>query len=102
MFGLATFWPRPIRRIERAGLWARLADIVIAHPVATLVAGVVFFGALSAAAVGYTSSGFGGTTTGPAGSDSAAGTDAINSHYPAAIANPTSVLLVFKSPVWNG
>ncbi len=101
VFGLATFWPRPIRRIERGGPWARLADIVIAHPAATLVAGVVFFGALSAAAVGYTSSGFGGTTTGPAGSDSAAGTDAINGHYPAAIANPTSVLLVFKSPVWN-
>ena len=101
MFGRGVFWPRPIRPAKREGPWARLADVVIAHPVTTLVLGVVFFGALSAFAAGYTSSGFGGTTTGPPGSGSAAGTSAINSHYPPAVANPTTVLMVYKSSVWN-
>ena len=74
--------------------------MVIARPVVTLVLGVVFLGGLAAAAAGYASSGFGGTSTGPAGSDSAAGTAAINAHYPAAITSPTVVLLVYKSSVW--
>jgi RND superfamily putative drug exporter len=101
VFGRAVFWPTPIRHTEREGLWARLADVVIARPVATLVAGVVFLGVLALAATAYVSSGFGGTSTGPAGSDSAAGTAAINAHYPAAVANPTVVLLVYKSSVWS-
>jgi putative drug exporter of the RND superfamily len=100
VFGRAVFWPAPIRHAERRGLWARLADVVIARPVVTLVLGVVFLGGLAVAAAGYTSSGFGGTSTGPAGSDSAAGTAAINAHYPAAVTSPTVVLLVYKSSVW--
>ena len=100
VLGRSVFWPRPIRPARREGLWARLADVVIAHPVTTLVLGVVFLGALSVFAAGYTSSGFGGTTTGPPGSGSAAGTNVINNHYPAAVANPTTVLMVYKSSVW--
>jgi putative drug exporter of the RND superfamily len=100
-FGRAVFWPRPIRPARREGPWARLADMVIAHPAATLSVGVVFFGVLAVFSAGYTSGGFGGTTTGPAGSDSAAGTAAINRHYPPAVANPTTVLLVYKSSVWK-
>ena len=49
----------------------------------------------------YTSSGFGGQTTGPPGSQSANGTNVINNHYPAAVANPTQVLMVYKSSVWK-
>ena len=101
VFGRAVFWPAPIRHAQREGLWARLTDQVIGHPVVTLVLGVVFLGGLALAATAYTSSGFGGTSTGPAGSGSAAGTAAINSHYPAAVANPTVVLLVYKSSVWS-
>ena len=101
VFGRAVFWPTPIRHAQREGLWARLADRVIAHPVVTLVLGVVFLGGLALAATAYVSSGFGGTSTGPAGSGSAAGTAAINAHYPAAVANPTVVLLVYKSSVWS-
>jgi RND superfamily putative drug exporter len=100
VFGRSVFWPRPILPARREGLWARLADVVIAHPLPSLVFGVVFLGALSVFAAGYTSSGFGGTTTGPPGSGSAAGTTVINSHYPAAVANPTTVLMVYKSSVW--
>ena len=101
VFGRAVFWPTPIRHAQREGLWARLADVVISRPVVTLVLGVVFLGGLALAATTYTSSGFGGTSTGPPGSGSAAGTAAINSHYPAAVANPTVVLLVYKSSVWT-
>ena len=101
VFGRATFWPRPVRLAKREGVWARLADIVIAHPLATLVLGVIFLAALGVGATGYTSSGFGGTTTGPPGSQSANGTNVINDNYPPAVANPTSVLLVYSSSVWN-
>jgi putative drug exporter of the RND superfamily len=101
VFGRAVFWPAPIRHTQREGLWARLTDQVIGHPVVTLALGVVFLGGLALAATAYTSSGFGGTSTGPPGSGSAAGTAAINAHYPAAVANPTVVLLVYKSSVWS-
>jgi len=101
VFGRAVFWPTPIRQPKREGLWARLADVVVARPVVTLVLGVLFLGGLALAATAYTSSGFGGTSTGPPGSGSAAGTAAINAHYPAAVANPTVVLLVYKSSVWT-
>jgi RND superfamily putative drug exporter len=101
VFGRAVFWPTPIRHTGREGLWARLTDRVIARPVVTLVLGVVFLGGLALAATAYSSSGFGGTSTGPPGSGSAAGTAAINAHYPAAVANPTVVLLVYKSSVWS-
>jgi putative drug exporter of the RND superfamily len=100
-FGHAVFWPRPLRAPKREGLWASLADVVIRHPVLTLVIGVAFMGALGVVATGYTSSGFGGQTTGPSGSQSANGTNVINNHYPAAVANPTGVLLVYPSPVWK-
>ena len=101
VFGRATFWPRPVRLAKREGVWARLADIVIAHPLVTLILGVIFLAALGVGATGYTSSGFGGTTTGPPGSQSANGTNVINDNYPPAVANPTSVLLVYPSSVWN-
>ena len=101
VFGRATFWPRPVRLAKREGIWARVADVVIAHPAITLVIGVLFFAALGTAATGYVSSGFGGTTTGPPGSQSANGTNVINNHYPPAVANPTSVLLVYPSSVWK-
>jgi putative drug exporter of the RND superfamily len=101
VFGRATFWPRPVRLAKREGLWARVADVVIAHPAVTLVIGVLFLAALGTAATGYVSSGFGGTTTGPPGSQSANGTNVINNHYPPAVANPTSVLLVYPTSVWK-
>jgi RND superfamily putative drug exporter len=101
VFGRAVFWPRPVRAPAREGVYARLADHVIAHPVITLVSGVVFLGVLGVFAAGYTSSGFGGQTTGPAGSQSANGTNVINNHYPAAVANPTQVLMVYKQSVWK-
>lgn len=101
VFGQAVFWPRPVRQPKKEGVYARLADHVIAHPVVTLACGVVFLGVLGVFAAAYTSSGFGGQTTGPAGSQSASGTNVINKHYPASVANPTQVLMVYKSSVWK-
>jgi RND superfamily putative drug exporter len=101
VFGQAVFWPRPVRAAKKEGVYARLADHVIAHPVVTLVCGVVFLGVLGLFSFGYTSSGFGGQTTGPARSQSANGTNVINAHYPAAVANPTQVLMVYKASVWK-
>jgi RND superfamily putative drug exporter len=101
VFGRAVFWPREVKGPAAEGIWIRVAERVVAHPAATLVAGVVVFGALAVAATGYQSSGFGGSSTGPPGSDSAEGTQALNAHYPAGVANPTVVLLGFPSSVWN-
>jgi len=39
VFGQAVFWPRPVRQPKKEGVYARLADHVIAHPVVTLVCG---------------------------------------------------------------
>jgi RND superfamily putative drug exporter len=99
--GGAVFWPRKVRPASRESMYARLADIVIAHPVITLVLGVAFMGGLGIAAGQYASSGFGGQTTGPPGSQSANGTNVINNHYPPAVANPTGVVLAFSSSVWK-
>ncbi len=101
VLGRATFWPRPVRPAKREGVYARLADVVVAHPVTTLICGVVFLGVLGLFSFGYASSGFGGQTTGPSGSQSANGTNVINKHYPPAVANPTQVLMVWKSSVWK-
>ena len=101
VFGRAVFWPRPVRPAKRESLYARLADIVIAHPVITLALGVAFLGGLGVASGWYTSSGFGGQTTGPPGSQSANGTNVINHHWPPAVANPTGVVLAFSSSVWK-
>jgi putative drug exporter of the RND superfamily len=101
VFGAAVFWPRGVPTAAREGMWVRIAEQVVRRPVPTLVAGVVIFGGLAFAATGYQSSGFGGTTTGPPGSDSAEGTQALDQHYTAAVANPTVVLLRFPRSVWE-
>jgi RND superfamily putative drug exporter len=101
VFGRAVFWPREPTGPPAEGVWVRVAESVVRRPVPTLIAGLVILGALAAVATGYQSSGFGGTTTGPSGSDSAEGTQALQAHYSQAVANPTVVLLRFNGSVWN-
>ncbi|HEU5199174.1 MAG TPA: MMPL family transporter [Ktedonobacterales bacterium] len=102
IFGRATFWPMKLTPgAEKPGAWGQIAGQVVRRPVLTLIIGVILFGALSIAAFGYAPAGFAGTTTGPSGSDSANGTAAINAHYPAAVARPTTVLLQFSASVWD-
>jgi RND superfamily putative drug exporter len=76
-----------------------VAGRVVAHPGATLALGLVGFGVLATAAIGYVPGGFGGTPPAPRGSDSAAGNALLAAHFPAASGNPTSVLLRFGAPV---
>jgi putative drug exporter of the RND superfamily len=100
MFGRPKLLPWSIQGSGRAGVWGRVAGRIVQHPVPTLLAGVVFFGGLSFAVLGYASGGFGGTTTPPAGSDSAAGAALLAKHFPQSAANPTSLIFQFSQPVW--
>ena len=52
--GRAAFWPsRTARGTGRTGWWGRIAGRVVAHPAATLAFGLVAFGALATAVLGY-------------------------------------------------
>ena len=51
---------------------------------------------------GYTAAGFGGNTSPPAGSDSAAGQALLTKYFPQSSANPTSLIFRFDTPVVAG
>jgi RND superfamily putative drug exporter len=102
IFGRAAFWPsNTARGAQRLGWWGRTAGRIVTHPVATLALGLVLFGGLATAAIGYTPAGFGATPAAPRGSDSATGDALLAAHFPAASSNPTLVLLRFPAPVWR-
>jgi putative drug exporter of the RND superfamily len=83
------------------GMWGRVAGRIVRKPVATLAIGVIGFGALALGVLGYTAAGFGGTTTAPSGSDSAAGTTLLTKYFPESAANPTTPIFRFSQPVWT-
>ena len=61
IFGKAAFWPSRLDAgSDRVGVWGRVASRLVQRPAITLASGVVIFGALAAALVGYHSGGFGG------------------------------------------
>ena len=98
IFGGAAFWPSRLKPgTQRAGLWGRVAERVVRHPVLTLTAGVVLFGALAAGLIGYRTGGL--TNSAPAGSDSAAGAAVLAARFPRANAGSDQLLLRFDSPV---
>ncbi len=102
IFGRAAFWPsKPKAGASSTGLWGKVASRVVKRPAAALLAGLVVFGALSLAVVGYQSAGFGGTISAPPGTDSAAGTDLMNKYFPATAANPTNLIYKLPAPAWN-
>ncbi|HVV22268.1 MAG TPA: MMPL family transporter [Pseudonocardiaceae bacterium] len=102
ILGKAVFWPTKIRDGSgRDGVWGKISARIVQRPVLTLVAGVILFGGLAIASFGYQSSGFGGTVTAPAGSDSAAGADLQNKYFPALAASPTSVLFRLPDAAWG-
>jgi putative drug exporter of the RND superfamily len=100
-FGRPKLLPWSIQGTGRSGTWGRVAGRIVRHPAPTLIAGLVLFGGLSFAVLGYTAAGFGGNTAPPAGSDSAAGQALLQKHFPQSSANPTSLIFTFRSPVWN-
>src|SRR5262249_22929431 len=100
--GRAAFWPsNTTRGNQRLGWWGHTAGRIVTHPAGTLTPGLLLFGGLATAAIGYTPAGFGGTTAAPPGSDSATGNALLAAHFPAASSNPTIVLLRFPAPVWS-
>ncbi len=102
IFGRAAFWPsNTTQPAPRLGWWGHTAGRIVTHPAATLALGLLFFGALATAALGYTPTGSGSTPAAPSGSDSATGDALLATHFPAASTNPTNVLLRFPAPVWS-
>ncbi len=110
LFCSLRFWPvrgRPkvlpwtIQGSGKEGIWGRVAGRIVRHPLPTLLAGVVLFGALGTAVFGYTAAGFGGTSAPPAGSDSAAGQALLTRYFPQSAANPTSLIFLMRSPAWS-
>jgi RND superfamily putative drug exporter len=100
--GRAAFWPsRTARGTGRTGWWGRTVGRVVAHPAATLAFGLLAFGALATAVLGYRPAGLSAAPAAPSGSDSAAGNALLAAHYPAATSNPTTVVLRFREPAWD-
>ncbi len=100
-FGRPKLLPWNIQGSGKPGVWGQVAGRIVRHPVPTLLAGLVFFGALGLAVFGYTAAGFGGNTAPPAGSDSAAGQVLLTKYFPQSAANPTSIIFRFDVPVWE-
>jgi RND superfamily putative drug exporter len=102
IFGRAVFWPSKTQAgTGKTGVWGRVSSRIVRHPAPTLVAGLVGFGALAFAVTAYSAAGFGGDTTAPAGSDSAAGAKILSAHFPNTSANPTNIIYTLKQPAWN-
>jgi RND superfamily putative drug exporter len=101
IMGKAVFWPTKVNKQQlKIGIWGRMADRVIKKPVLMIVAGIIILVGLSLGIAGYKSAGF-GSSSAPAGSDSAAGQKIVDSHYPAANDNPQLLIFRFKSSVWG-
>jgi RND superfamily putative drug exporter len=101
IFGPVAFWPSSVRPGGgRAGWWGPACARIVRRPMATLIAGLVVFGVLALASLGYLASGFGGAVTAPGGSDSALGNALLTEHFPQSAANPTIIVLRLRQPVW--
>jgi RND superfamily putative drug exporter len=102
IFGKAAFWPtRVTAGAARDGAWGTIAARLIRHPARTLTVGVLLFGALALAALGYHSSGFGGAANAPKGTEAAAGNALVASHFPQSSSNPANLIFRYKEPVWQ-
>ncbi len=67
IFGRAAFWPSKTREgTGKAGVWGRVAARIVRHPALILSIGLLIFGGLAVASLGYKGAGFGGETCLPA------------------------------------
>jgi putative drug exporter of the RND superfamily len=101
IFGRPKLLPWNIQGTGKTGVWSRVAARIVRRPGLTLGIGVVVFGALAFGALGYVAGGFGGDTTPPAGSDSAAGATLLARYFPQSSANPTNLIFRFSKPAWT-
>ncbi|HEY6792020.1 MAG TPA: MMPL family transporter [Trebonia sp.] len=102
IFGRPTFWPTKTRvGASSAGAWGIIATRVLKRPAVALATGIVIFGALATFVASYEGGGFGGSTSAPAGTDSAAGTALLSKYFPSSSANPTELIYKLSAPVWD-
>ncbi|MGO9822762.1 MAG: MMPL family transporter [Solirubrobacteraceae bacterium] len=102
ILGRRAFWPSKVQPgTQREGAWSRIASRLVQRPAVTLGAGLVLFLALAAGALGYASSGFGGATTAPTGSDAAAGNAALARYFPQSSSNPANLVFAYSQPLWT-
>ena len=102
IFGRASFWPTKARvGSSSTGAWGKIATRILKRPAVALATGVVIFGALATFVAGYVGGGFGGSTTAPAGTDSAAGTALQSKYFPSNSSNPTELIYKLSTPVWE-
>jgi putative drug exporter of the RND superfamily len=103
IFGRAVFWPTGAspRSDDRAGMWDRVGGAATRRPAVTLGAGLILFVALASTLLVTGVAGFGNVASSPDGSDSAAGTALIETHFPSSTANRMAVLLRFPNSVWD-
>jgi putative drug exporter of the RND superfamily len=102
ILGRRAFWPsKTAPGTQKDSVWGSIAGRLVQHPKTTLGIGVTLFLALAAIALGYHSSGFGGATSAPAGSDAAAGNAALARHFPQSSSNPANLVFAYSQPVWS-
>ncbi len=101
LLGRAVFWPS-VPRVGQpsAGRWGRVAGRVSRRPAAALVVGVLVLSGLALCLVDYAPSGFnpGGAI---AGSDSAAGLQALELYFGAAAVAGTDVVFRLPTSAWR-
>jgi putative drug exporter of the RND superfamily len=103
IFGRAVFWPSNVghREVERFGFWDRVGLIATRRPAVTLILGAILFGGMAATLLSTGTSGFGDQSSSAAGTDSAAGADVLNAHFPSSKIVRTLILFQFDRPVWE-
>jgi RND superfamily putative drug exporter len=100
--GRATFWPfKLIQREQHTGAWGRTAARLIRRPALSLMIGIMVFGALAIAVIGYKPGGFGGNLAAPPGTGAAKGNAALEAHFPLASQNPTNLIMVLPQSAWD-
>ena len=102
ILGRAVFWPSSlrVRETQQGGFWGRVAAAFVRRPLATAIAGVAVFAALSLGSLGTTTAGFADEGSGPAGSDFAVGQAVLTAHFPSAgTLTSTEVAMVFPTSV---
>jgi RND superfamily putative drug exporter len=102
IFGRAVFWPSRVRPgTSKEGLWGRIAGNLVRRPAATLVVGLLLFGGLAVAALGYKSASFGGDNSAPSGTAAAAGSAVLAKDFPQSGTSPANLILRYDEPVWD-
>lgn len=104
LFGTIGFWPSKPHlpsATPRKSFWERVALPIVKHPLPTLLIGIVLFGGLAIGVIGYFPSGFTSSSGASGTTDSQRGATLLAEHFPAAEANPTTLVFRFPYSLWN-